>query len=366
MTRSFQRLLSACLERRLTFAAFRAPHGPVELWVQHQPETEHMPWEALAATTARFLVMPFVGDPFGPLGIAPDVRVTSEDSVDAEVVLTDCRGSSEPQHNRPVVPVDATSIFTQSVDFAKQRIAQGSLTKVVLSRAQQADLAPEQLPDLFAHALKSAPEALIALVSLPEHGTWLGASPERLILVAHDHVEVDSLAGTMPVRAFNGEVTAWGFKEREEQAMVTEGVVQAFRATGFNDVGTSGPKVVTAGPVAHLLTTVSAPVGDRSPASLVRELHPTPAVCGTPRDEAMSFIRSNEPVPRELYAGFWGPWRSVHDVQLFVNIRCLQHAEGTATIHSGAGITAASDAGKELRETEEKARTWLAPIATLK
>lgn len=366
MTQSFQRLLTACLERRLTFAAFRAPHGPLELWVQHQPRTGRISWKALDATTARFLVMPFVGDPFGPLGIAPDVRVTSEDSVDAEVVLSNCHGTNERPHPKPVVQTEASTIFTTSVDSAKVRIAGGQMAKVVLSRAQQVDLDPVRLPELFAHALHAAPEALVALVSLPEHGTWLGASPERLIIVSHDHVKVDSLAGTMPVGAFNGEVSAWGFKEREEQAMVTAGVVEAFRATGFIDVRTGGPKVVTAGPVAHLLTTVSAPVGGHSPSALVRELHPTPAVCGTPRSEAMSFILANEPVQRGLYAGFWGPWRSLQDAQLFVNIRCLQHAEGTATIHAGAGITAASDPGKELRETEEKARTWLAPIATLK
>ncbi|QQR85427.1 MAG: chorismate-binding protein [Flavobacteriales bacterium] len=366
MTRSFRHLLDVCLKRRLTFAAFRAPHGPIELWVQHQPETERISWEALDAMVNRFLVMPFVADPRGPLGIAPDVRILSGSAADADPALTDCLGTNELHQHEQVVPADASSIFTESVDSAKKRMAHGSMAKVVLSRAQQVDLAPEQLPDLFAHALQSSPEVLVALVSLPEHGTWLGASPERLINVSQDRIRVDSLAGTVPVRTFNDEVGAWGSKEREEQAMVTAGVVGAFRATGYTDVNTNGPNVVTAGPVAHLLTTVSAPVGDRSPASLVRELHPTPAVCGTPRSEAMSFILANEPVQRGLYAGFWGPWRSVRDGQLFVNIRCLQHAEGTATIHAGAGITAASDPDKELRETEEKARTWLAPIAALK
>lgn len=366
MTPSFRRLLAQCLERRLTFALFRVPHGPVELWVQRQPKTERISWKALDATTDRFLVMPFAANASGPLGIAPDVRMTSDDTIGDDAVLIDCHGSNEPPHDKPIVPPEGSTIFTKSVDSAKERISEGHMAKVVLSRAQQVDLDPDQLPELFARALHAAPEALVALVSLPEHGTWLGASPERLIIVSHDQVKVDSLAGTVPVQALNAKVSAWGFKEREEQAIVTSGVVEAFRATGFTDVGTSGPDVATAGPVAHLLTTVSARLGDRSPAALVRELHPTPAVCGTPREEAMSFIRANEHVPRGLYAGFWGPWRSRHDAQLFVNIRCLQHTGGTATIRAGAGITAASDPDKELRETEEKARTWSVPIAALK
>lgn len=366
MTQSFQRLLTTCIERRLTFAAFRAPHGPVELWVQRHPEPERIKWDTLDAVADRFLVMPFAADPIGPLGIAPDVRVTGEEAIDAEAALTTFNGTNERPHHKPVIPTEASSLFTKNVESAKEHIVEGRFAKVVLSRAEQVELDPHRLIDLFAHALQATPQALVALVSLPQYGTWLGASPERLINASRDQVRVDSLAGTMPARAFNGDVNGWGAKEQDEQAMVTASVVGAFHASGFTDLMANGPDVVTAGPVAHLLTTVSAPVGDRSLAALVRELHPTPAVCGTPRSEAMSFIMANEPLQRGLYAGYWGPWRSVQDAQLFVNIRCLQHAEGTATIHAGAGITAASDPDKELRETEEKARTWLAPIAALK
>lgn len=366
MTQSFQRLLTTCIERRLTFAAFRAPHGTVEAWVQRHPAPERIKWDALDAVTDRFLVMPFTADPVGPLAIVPDVRLAGHDTIDPGLALADCRGTkAQPQPERSDVH-GATAIFTKNVSLAKEHIVEGRFTKVVLSRTEQVDLGPDRLAELFVQALQAAPEALVALVSLPEHGTWLGASPERLVNVSRDRVRVDSLAGTMPARALNGDLKVWGAKELEEQALVTADVVGAFRATGFTDVIANGPNVVTAGPVAHLLTTVSAPVGGRSPSALVRELHPTPAVCGTPRSEAMSFILANEPVQRGLYAGFWGPWRSLQDAQLFVNIRCLQHSEGTATIHAGAGITAASDPGKELRETEEKAHTWLAPIAALK
>lgn len=366
MTQSFQRLLAICIERRLTFAAFRAPNAPVELWVQRQPDPERIAWEALDSAVDRFLVMPFTAEPTGPLAIVPDVRLADDGPDDRGTALADCHGTKAPLHPGPNDAHDAAAIFTKNVALAKERIAGGRLSKVVLARTQQVDMSTDRLTELFAHALLAAPGALVALVSLPEHGTWLGASPERLINILRDHVSVDSLAGTMPADVSDHGVNVWGAKEQEEQALVTAGVVRAFHATGFTDVIANGPNVVTAGPVAHLLTTVSATVGDRSPAALVRELHPTPAVCGTPRSEAMSFILAHEPVQRGLYAGFWGPWRSVQNAQLYVNIRSMQHAAGKATIHAGAGITAASDPDRELRETEEKASTWLAPLAALK
>ena len=68
---------------------------------------------------------------------------------------------------------------------------------------------------------------------------------------------------------------------------------------------------------------------------------------------------------RGCYTGFWGPWNPDGRTELYVNIRCLRHMDGKAVIFTGAGITAGSDPQKEWEETEQKAQTWLRPIAAL-
>jgi isochorismate synthase len=106
-------------------------------------------------------------------------------------------------------------------------------------------------------------------------------------------------------------------------------------------------------------------LNSRTLSDLVLALHPTPAVCGTPRPAAQAFIEAHETHDRALYAGFWGPWCPDGRTELFVNIRCMRVQYNEATVFAGAGITTGSDAGKEWQETGAKADVLLSAIARL-
>ena len=107
-------------------------------------------------------------------------------------------------------------------------------------------------------------------------------------------------------------------------------------------------------------------------------MHPTPAVCGTPRNRALEFINSKESYDREFYAGFFGElnipkestfrnskrnienraYQTVHkSTQLAVNLRCMQLKDTLAVLYSGGGITKDSDPLTECMETENKIQT---------
>ncbi len=139
----------------------------------------------------------------------------------------------------------------------------------------------------------------------PAHGLWMGASPERLVKEEQDHVRVDAIAATRPSDDIPTKISAWGAKELDEQGQVAHYLHAAFARMDLRNITVRGPEVVKAGPVAHLHTTLEADLGDALLGDLVVELHPTPAIGGVPKEEALCFIAGHERHKRALYTGFW-------------------------------------------------------------
>ena len=88
-------------------------------------------------------------------------------------------------------------------------------------------------------------------------------------------------------------------------------------------------------------------------------IHPTPAVCGTPRDEAHAIIRSNETYDRGLFTGFTGWMDADGNGEWVITIRCGVLKDEQLQIFAGAGIVAASDPHAEWNEVQTKQRTML-------
>ena len=351
--------LEVCLRKNLSFAAFRWKEQ-VHLWVQKNAIEERLNIETLERSTDRFLIAPFDLTSGGPLALRPDLRLSEPFRPDVLNELENCIGSTSL--GGPVLTGWSEAGHAAAVEAAKREFASGKLTKVVLSRTIPMDCPKNVLPVLFQQALSDRPDAFVCLANTAAFGTWLGASPERLLVADGDRATVDSLAGTLPVASAPSSAEQWGEKEKEEQEIVNRSILETFRSCAVRNIRMHGPEVQPAGQVAHLRTTVTGQVGPSSLARLTFALHPTPAVCGSPKDEAARFIATHEPQDRSLYAGYWGPWRVDGHTALHVNIRCFRSVQDSAVLHVGGGITADSDARKEWSETEQKALTWSVPI----
>ncbi len=347
--------LGLCLRKGLTFAAFRWD-GQLHLWVQEHPDLAHVPLAGLNDMGECFVIAPFKDASEHILALRPTVRLTLGDApFDPDrlegftghdtLAGTTGPGWDETGHRAAVLE-------------AQEQFSKGILRKVVLARSIGLPFSGLALPQLFTEALGAYPDAFVCLVNCPEHGTWLGASPERLVLCASRTATVDSIAGTLPAGLAPSHARDWGAKEQDEQELVSGALEAVFSDLSMDDMERSGPDVFEAGPVAHLRTTFTVPLGTTDLATLVKALHPTPAVCGTPKGQALDFILRSEPVDRGLYAGFWGPWQVDGRTELYVNIRCLHAFAEMVSIHVGGGITAGSKAQDEWKETEHKARTW--------
>ena len=190
----------------------------------------------------------------------------------------------------------------------------------------------------------------------PVSGLWMGCTPEILLSVQKGEGHTVSLAGTMPVTD-GVEPTDWDEKNRREQEYVSEYIRTCLSAHGL-EAREEGPYTARAGELVHLKTDFRFPLPEpRAIGNLLADLHPTPAVCGLPKEEAYRFIAGQEGVDRRYYAGFVGWMDPKGDTQLYVNLRCMEIQGHTVVLYAGGGILASSDVDSEWEETEHKLAT---------
>jgi isochorismate synthase len=235
-----------------------------------------------------------------------------------------------------------------------------NVEKAVYSRVKSAPFDATKAEELFEQLSIQYPAAFCYLIASEHFGTWIGATPEVLVKSEGKHLETIALAGTHTA-SFK---STWTEKESEEHEYVVDAITQTLERNGCENIQKSATYEVNAGPVVHLKTDFSAEITSNSPWAIAMDLHPTPAVCGTPRMNALDLILSREMHQRDLYAGVIG-WNDQSSTRLFVNLRCAQLIDQQAFLYVGGGFTKDSIPDMEWDETENKARTLLNVIETL-
>lgn len=261
--------------------------------------------------------------------------------------------------------VQSKEDYLQMIEETIEVLKQGSLSKVIISRQIPVQRTDHSLGSTFSELQNRTPNAFTYLVNLPVAGTWMGATPEVLIKSDGEQFETVSLAGTQ-VRKPGAEEYYWSTKDIEEQAFVSRFMLDVFFNFDIHRYKTSGPETLESGKVAHLKTSfffAAEKIADCL-GNFIAELHPTPAVCGLPKDLADEYIRKTEPYERKYYTGYLGPWRLNGQVSLFVNLRCMEILQEEFILYAGGGITAKSIPEKEWDETNQKAKTLLSVIQT--
>lgn len=235
----------------------------------------------------------------------------------------------------------------------KASIIDFKIDKAILSRIKHIPLTNFNLESIFDELCIAYPNALVYLMSSEQFGTWIGATPETLLNVKAGQVQTMALAGTKKSKSEN-----WTNKEVEEQAYVTQRIVEVANQFKKTYVDVSPTYTYEAGPVFHLRTDVKFDIENEKIKDLLYELHPTPAVAGLPEDQATDLIHKEEIHQRDLYTGFLG-YVSADYSDLHVNLRCAQIFEKSAYLYLGGGFTKESDVLSEWEETESKAKTLL-------
>ena len=239
--------------------------------------------------------------------------------------------------------------------------------KIVISRCLEIEKSAGEDPvGLFETACRLYPRLFIALVYTPQSGMWLTATPEILLEGDNSRWRTIALAGTMRLEGDalqgEGETARWSAKNIEEQRYVASYIYDCLK-TFANDIHEEGPRTVRAANLVHLRSDFtftlfnSARVGE-----LLHALHPTPAVCGLPKEEALRFILENEHTPRLYYSGFMGPLQLQGATHLYVSLRCMQITDTHYRLYAGGGLLKESVEEQEWQETEAKLDTMRALI----
>ena len=245
------------------------------------------------------------------------------------------------------------------VERAREEIASGPLRKVVLSSLLNVAAEGLDALDIVRRLALAHPESFSWTLRHPEIGTWFGSSPEPLVEGQWPRFRTACLAGTR--MSHLGEVSdPWTEKEREEQGLVTEGALDALRQSGCVNLEAGKRETIQYGPIEHLRTWINFEA-TRPMDEVISALHPTPAVGGTPRAQALDFIARHEDHDRAYYTG-WVGLEEEQKVEYYVNLRCARLKDDVLTAYAGGGITGASKPVAEWHETRNKLRAVLDPI----
>ncbi|MGI9527482.1 MAG: chorismate-binding protein [Weeksellaceae bacterium] len=221
--------------------------------------------------------------------------------------------------------------------------------KIILSRVKL-DNKPENIIQKFKYLCEKYPTAWVYLFHHHQE-TWLGASPERLLESSSEGLKTVALAATKS----KSENREWTAKEYKEHDVVVDYIVKQFKPEAIEK---NGPYTIDLGEIQHLKTDIH--IKDQSLAleEILANLHPTPAVCGMPKDETKAYILRNEGYNRSFYTGYFGI-KTPEITSFYVNLRCAEIFQNHLAIYVGGGLIAASEAESEWNETELKSRALL-------
>ena len=251
-----------------------------------------------------------------------------------------------------------------SIDFANfhAQLQREVFRKIVLSRCASVQLAADPNPhQLFLQACQAYPRLFIALVTMPDGSYWLTATPEILLEGVGEQWRTIALAGTMQLQGAElqgeGETVRWSTKNIQEQRYVATYIAECLEQSSISFCE-EGPRTVRAANLVHLRSDFTFSLKDRQHiGSLVDRLHPTPAVCGLPKREALQFILKNEHTPRHYYSGFMGPLGMDGETHLYVSLRCMHIRRALCSLYAGGGLLKDSQFEQEWQETEAKMQT---------
>jgi len=277
--------------------------------------------------------------------------------------------TSAPSESGPVdVCIPATRFETEPetwegmVNRALSEVATDNLSKVVMARVLTASFEGTMDPvDVVLNLWRENPGSHVFLFEPSPGHLLLGASPETVATVSGGVFRATAVAGSIARGNTQQEQEAMASKllgsdkDRREHGVCVEDMVTRLAAISEDIQAQPEPHVLTLSTLQHLETAITANLHpEETVISALRALHPTPAVCGFPRDRALDLLHKEEDFQRGWYAGPVG-WFDNDGNGVFVP--ALRSAVGLGKewrLFAGAGIVSGSDPSREWAETRIK------------
>jgi menaquinone-specific isochorismate synthase len=259
-------------------------------------------------------------------------------------------------------------VWVSNVNKALAEIKSGEVQKIVLSR--QVDLELESSVEIskILEVLGAKYPRCYVFAFRKNDSIFFGASPEKLAKISHGWIEADALAGsisrgkTTEEDILFSERLLTSEKDLAEQKIVVSFIKNSFTQFCENIVCDENPIIRKLPNIQHLWTPIKGKVNsNQSIFSILKELHPTPAICGVPWTKARNSIIEMEPHDRGLFSGMIGWFNFNNEGEFAVAIRSALLRKKSIHAFAGCGIVKGSDPEAEYSESELK----LKPIISL-
>jgi menaquinone-specific isochorismate synthase len=256
--------------------------------------------------------------------------------------------------------------WKQLVEEALERISENHIEKVVLSRKVELLLSSELDFNNIVGKLRSHHPNCSIFIYHHGKSSFFGATPEMLAKFTGSRVEIDVLAGSAPRgttivedKLIEKELLS-DDKNLHEHDVVTDYIKRTLADFTENLVIEKHYSIKKLANIQHIWSKISAML--LSPGSimlLLKELYPTPAICGFPKEAALHFIKKSETYRRGLYSGIIGWFNLEENGEFVVALRSALTVNNKIISFAGNGIVNNSNPEKEYKETELKLKTIL-------
>lgn len=352
-------IIDTLIRQGRSFAIYRKPGEEEPRFVMQNSGSAHLLYNIEELNEQQgFVIAPFRVSRNCPIVLIRPDSVQMPESGVKEYIRMDLE--FHPNETKNASERKTKDNYIHCFDSFIKPLKENTLDKLVLSRSltldREAGFSPAKA---FYKACRQYIRSYVYLCHTPETGTWLGGTPEIILSGEKGEWHTVALAGTQPLQ--NGKLPDyWDEKNKREQQLVSNYIHDRLSSLGI-DSTMEGPYSARAGALCHLKTDFrfkldkSNRLGD-----LLKLLHPTPAVCGLPKEEAYQFILEHEGYDRRYYSGFIGWLNPDGRTDLYVNLRCMNIKHDTLSLCAGGGLLASSEVDEEWQETEDKLQTMRA------
>ncbi len=268
----------------------------------------------------------------------------------------------------PIIDDFLTSLETSNINLKKvvnrgiQLVEKGILEKIVLANRIKIKLKNKlNLVEILKRLKKNQPNTCRYVWKRNSKDILFGASPEKLFSFAKPNLTLEALAGTISTNS-DFENLIRSSKDLKEHNYVIQYLIKCLEVSKIKNFQKSDVKVNSFGDISHLQTFIFSKVENICPFELLKNLHPSPAVCGYPKNEALDWINTLESFPRENYASPMGWVDASGNASFLVAIRGARYFEENIEFTAGSGIVSGSVVEKEIDEIKLKFETIVKQI----
>jgi len=247
-----------------------------------------------------------------------------------------------------------------------QLVEKGILEKIVLANRIKIKLKNKlDLVEILKRFKKNQPNTCRYVWKRNSKDILFGASPEKLFSFSKPNLTLEALAGTISTNS-NYKKLLKSTKDLKEHNYVTQYLIKCLEVSKIKNFKKSDIKVNSFGEISHLQTLIFSKVENICPFELLKNLHPSPAVCGYPKNAALDWINTLESFPRGNYASPMGWVDSSGNASFLLAIRGARYIEENIEFTAGSGIVSGSVLEKEIDEIKLKFESIVKQIFSAK